>query len=54
MKDLKSAPTGGLDGIKFIQEQLFPSVEISKVNFENTIQQAHKMVQEVNDYTLVR
>ena len=48
MKDLKTAPTGGLDGIKFIQEILFPSVEKSKVDLENMIKQAHKLVQDVN------
>lgn len=48
MKDLKSAPIGGLAGIQFVQENLFPSVEKSKVDFENMVQQAHKLVQEVN------
>ena len=48
MKDLKTAPTGGLDGIKCIQEILFPSVEKSKVDLENMIKQAHKLVQDVN------
>ena len=48
MKALNSAPTRGLDDIKFIQENLVPSVEKSMVDFNNMTQQAHKLVQEVN------